>query len=49
MRPQPRKWTNYTDETVSRQYVKDMTLTERRKAMGALMFLTEKRDKSVKG
>ena len=29
--------------------VKDMTLTERRKAMGALMFLTEKRDKSVKG
>ena len=23
--------------------------TERRKAMGALMFLTEKRDKSVKG
>ena len=29
--------------------VKDMTPTERRKAMGALMFLTEKRDKSVKG
>ena len=29
--------------------VKDMTSTERRKAMGALMFLTEKRDKSVKG
>ena len=29
--------------------VKDMMPTERRKAMGALMFLTEKRDKSVKG
>ena len=29
--------------------VKDTTLTERRKAIGALMFLTEKRDKSVKG
>ena len=29
--------------------VKDMTPTERRKAMGALMFLTEKRDRSVKG
>ena len=29
--------------------VKDMTSTERRKAMEALMFLTEKRDKSVKG
>ena len=29
--------------------VKDMTSTERRKVMGALMFLTEKRDKSVKG
>ena len=29
--------------------VKDMTPTERRKAMGALMFLTEKRAKSVKG
>ena len=29
--------------------VKDMTWTKRRKAMGALMFLTEKRDKSVKG
>ena len=29
--------------------VKDMTSTERRKAMGALMFLTEKRDKSVTG
>ena len=29
--------------------VKDMTLTERRKVIGALMFLTEKRDKSVKG
>ena len=29
--------------------VKDMTPTERRKAMGVLMFLTEKRDKSVKG
>ena len=29
--------------------VKDMTPTERRNAMGALMFLTEKRDKSVKG
>ena len=29
--------------------VKDMTSTERRKAMGALMFLTEKRDMSVKG
>ena len=29
--------------------VKDMTLTESRRAMGVLMFLTEKRDKSVKG
>ena len=29
--------------------VKDMMPTERRKAMLALMFLTEKRDKTVKG
>ena len=50
MRPQPRKWTNCTNETVSHQYQsKDMMPTERRKVMGALMLLTEKRDKSVKG
>jgi hypothetical protein len=45
---QQKKWISYTNKIASHQSA-SMTQEERRMTVEALMFLTEKRDKTIKG